>query len=729
MKSSLRDVLNSDVKSTRCILLAGLLCITMLSSGMLYEVEAHPVGNDVIDVDIDVVTGMVFTDNKFWVLSRDDGKVFVYNSNNTRATNFDFELHPDNNEPYGLAHLDGKFWITNQDLRDSNSVDKVFAYNIDGTRAHSLDFEFGLESTELDNFYSTDITFANGKFWILDQGETKVYAYNADGIRANESDFEMHEGRNALFTNSSPGAIVFANDKFWVLEWRANKIYAYNADGTHADGFDFDVNDDLTNTLKMATDGEHLWIYDYQNDTITAFDIPTEKIPPKPTRIIGTVSADGSNLSNVTIALRSDDGVIDTTLTDNNGNYEFTNLEPDTDIVISVILPNGYIATSHASYITSLYPEETRTLNFTLTRTSDTPDTATFTGGVFSDENGNGVWDDGEGLTARVFVEGTNLSTESHEISGYRLNDVPPGIQTISIDMPEGYTGDSSFTYVIYGGQSIRVDFALTPQTETPGTISGVIFSDINNNDTQDAGEMGIPNVIISINSLTDTTDDVGAYSIDMIPPGTHTISFDMPDGYTGTSTQDITISSGNNELNFAIYPVPITTGGIAGNIFSDDDSNDIRGQFEVGISTDISLVGTNYSTTSKPNGNYSFLNIPVGEYQVRVTPPSGYSIDVDTKSVTISGDYTSTVNFAMTPDPISPDSTTIYGVVFSDTNWNGIQDEGESGIANYTMMAIYGQELLHDITDNDGRYSIDVSPRVSYHVRTQFFPAGACSI
>ncbi|MCY4490843.1 MAG: carboxypeptidase regulatory-like domain-containing protein [Thaumarchaeota archaeon] len=186
-----------------------------------------------------------------------------------------------------------------------------------------------------------------------------------------------------------------------------------------------------------------------------------------------------------------------------------------------------------------------------------------------------------------------------------------------------------------------------------------------------------------------------------------------------------LSIISGDNELNFPITPNPIANGGIADNTFSDDDSNDIRGAFEVGISTDISILGTNYSTTSKPNGNYSFLNIPVGEYQVRVTPPSGYGTDIDTKPVTVSEYQNSIVNFALTPDPTSLDSTTIYGVVFSDTNWNGIQDEGESGIANYTMMAIYGQELLHDITDNDGRYSIDVSPRVSYHVRTQFFPQG----
>ncbi|MCY4490883.1 MAG: Ig-like domain-containing protein, partial [Thaumarchaeota archaeon] len=75
----------------------------------------------------------------------------------------------------------------------------------------------------------------------------------------------------------------------------------------------------------------------------------------------------------------------------------------------------------------------------------------------------------------------------------------------------------------------------------------------------------------------------------------------------------------------------------------------------------------------------------------------------------------------------VGPITTTITGTVFSDTNWNGIQDAGESGYAGYTMYAtdkITGI-LTSDITASDGTYSFDIIPGNETIVQTHFFPQG----
>ena len=71
--------------------------------------------------------------------------------------------------------------------------------------------------------------------------------------------------------------------------------------------------------------------------------------------------------------------------------------------------------------------------------------------------------------------------------------------------------------------------------------------------------------------------------------------------------------------------------------------------------------------------------------------------------------------------------TSSISGIVFSDINWNGVQDAGEPGYPEYTMYAIDRVTGIQTstITDTDGRYSFDVIPGNDILVQTHFFPQG----
>ena len=72
--------------------------------------------------------------------------------------------------------------------------------------------------------------------------------------------------------------------------------------------------------------------------------------------------------------------------------------------------------------------------------------------------------------------------------------------------------------------------------------------------------------------------------------------------------------------------------------------------------------------------------------------------------------------------------ATRVVGTVFSDTNWNGVQDPGEVGMTYDKMLAIdYSNpsDVMEAITDSNGKYSFDVTPDVTTLIQAFYFPPG----
>ena len=136
-----------------------------------------------------------------------------------------FVLHEDNDGPSGITYADGRFYILN------NSHRRVYAYEGTGERDASAEFDL-----HPDNNYPTGIAYANGRFHIVDYIDDKVYAYRADGQRDAWADFDLHAN------NGSPYGIVFADGRFHVVDYQDNKVYAYRVDGQRDEAADIALN-------------------------------------------------------------------------------------------------------------------------------------------------------------------------------------------------------------------------------------------------------------------------------------------------------------------------------------------------------------------------------------------------------------------------------------------------------------------------------------------------------
>ena len=112
-----------------------------------------------------------------------------------------FDLASDNRGPEGIVFANDRFYVV--DWLD----DKVFAYQSSGQRDSAS--EFDLDAT---TGWPRGIAFANDRFYVADFSDEKVYAYQASGQRDSASDFD-------LAGTGWPGGIAFANDRFYVVDY------------------------------------------------------------------------------------------------------------------------------------------------------------------------------------------------------------------------------------------------------------------------------------------------------------------------------------------------------------------------------------------------------------------------------------------------------------------------------------------------------------------------------
>lgn len=112
----------------------------------------------------------------------------------------------------------------------------------------------------------------------------------------------------------------------------------------------------------------------------------------------------------------------------------------------------------------------------------------------------------------------------------------------------------------------------------------------------------------------------------------------------------------------------------ISGNVFVDINRNGIKDTGETNYQgVTITRTGpSSGSTTTDASGNYVFTNLTSGTYTTSISVPTGYiNTTPISQSDTLGPDATS--NFGIAPN------YTISGIVFTDSNLNGVQDSGET--------------------------------------------------
>ncbi len=171
-------------------------------------------------VDTSIAAAITYANDRFYVLDELWKKVYAYTASGERAAAYDFDLDADNANSRGLTYANDRFYVA--DYID----DKVYAYTASGERAAAFDFS-------LTTFPSGGIQYARDRFYVVDESDDKVYAYITTGstsgaARVSAYDFDLNND------NREAEDITYANGRFYVVDsgfFGGGKVFVYDAGG------------------------------------------------------------------------------------------------------------------------------------------------------------------------------------------------------------------------------------------------------------------------------------------------------------------------------------------------------------------------------------------------------------------------------------------------------------------------------------------------------------------
>ncbi|NOZ72587.1 MAG: PQQ-binding-like beta-propeller repeat protein, partial [Chloroflexi bacterium] len=212
--------------------------------------------------------------------------------------------------------------------------------------------------------------------------------------------------------------------------------------------------------------------------------------------------------------------------------------------------------------------------------------------------------------------------------------------------------------------------------------------------------------------------------------------AYDLYDGTllwsydTGTSVETLPVPAGGKLSfvdvygSFYVFGHPAGGGGICGSVYEDRNANGLRDPGDPGLAgVEITLLGagTSLTTTTDIDGDYGFTQLAADVYTVTATNLAGYlsvaanpgttggtALDADTISdIPLAAGASSDNNDFGDTRPV-----TVSGLVFDDSNYNGLFDSGEVGLAGITVTLANNTDTLITNTAADGTYQfVDVWP------------------
>jgi uncharacterized repeat protein (TIGR01451 family) len=267
--------------------------------------------------------------------------------------------------------------------------------------------------------------------------------------------------------------------------------------------------------------------------------------------------------------------------------------------------------------------------------------------------------------------------------------------------------------------------------------VYGTVFLDRNGSGIQDAGELGIPDVLVAVDAaslsiITTTTDSDGKYALYTTVEGVHTVIETDPRieqplavGENQIAPMDLFdyISTTPNEVHIDVvfrnaYQVDFGDGltnlgfaPIYGVAFKDTDGDGVQGASELGISNVvITLTAPSlevFTTTTDLYGKYTLHTTTPGAHVIVAAKPSGYFATSPNEihlNVTLGEAYQVDFGNATAGSSFG----TIYGTVFDDENGDGVYDEDETGISSVliTLNAV-SRPAITTTTDFHGSYTL----------------------
>ncbi|MBA8779857.1 carboxypeptidase regulatory-like domain-containing protein, partial [Staphylococcus schleiferi subsp. coagulans] len=296
----------------------------------------------------------------------------------------------------------------------------------------------------------------------------------------------------------------------------------------------------------------------------------------------GIQDEDEKGIKGVKVTLKDSTGEeLDTTVTNDNGEYEFKDL-PNGEYQVDFETPEGYLPTvANTEDDTKdsdgplnakgvIKDEDNLTVDQGFYKKEEPPvqKPATYKVGdkVWHDTNKDGIQNVNEPGISGVTVtlkqpDGTLITTKTDNDGNYIFKDLPNGKYEISFETPEGYeataekAGDDrrldsdgkTVTVEVNNADDLTIDSGFykkeEPPVQKPATykVGDKVWHDTNKDGIQNVNEPGISGVTVTLKQpdgtlITTKTDKDGNYIFKDLPNGKYEISFETPEGYEATT-------------------------------------------------------------------------------------------------------------------------------------------------------------------------------------------------
>lgn len=387
-----------------------------------------------------------------------------------------------------------------------------------------------------------------------------------------------------------------------------------------------------------------------------------------------------------------------------------------------------------------------------------------FSGAVFEDLNANGQWDEGEkalsGATVTLTPDRTGIEA-AQAVTGadgaFDLEGLRPAGYTLTVALPEDYIFScplEGLAFGTLGEQSLVCAWqTLTDRTDKaigavkPGSISGVIWLDENEDGTRGEGELLMSGVSLelvderggTVVKRTASTDQ--GFRFDNVRPGTYTVRLTLPDqsspaadsastfvanGLRMTQT-GVTVEAGEDVDGLTTGLISATS--VAGRLYLDE--NGARTPL-AGVTVSLYKGGELsplMTVLTDDSGRYRFDGLWPADYYLEAGLPSGTifvrpddpNYESGASAVTASGEgagtselfYLHMAQHRLDMDVIYIKPARVGDLAWLDENGNGLVDEGEPGIPGITVQLLQDGEAVYEtVTDAYGYYLFtDVYP------------------